>query len=35
MGRLGHGFMAIHFDVVPVRINDESCIQGLVAVGPS
>src|SRR5438309_10318450 len=32
MEGLGLGFMANHFDVVPVRTNDESCIVGRVVV---
>jgi hypothetical protein len=27
MEGLGLGFVANHFDVVPVRTNDESCIE--------
>jgi hypothetical protein len=32
MEGLGIGFVANHFDVVPVRTNDESCIVGRVVV---
>ena len=34
MEGLGLGFVANHFDVVPVRTNDESCIVVRVVVRP-